>query len=157
MSPPATANRALGVLREALGEALVNAGRGAEAAAALGLAAASARPDQAFELRRRAAEQLLFAGKVDQGMAALCSNLAEVGIGFPWRDALVVLGFVAHLAWLIVRGFRLREGAGRRASPATLRRIDACIAAAKAFATVETMRGAYFGARALTLALAAGD
>ena len=157
VSPGDGADPAVRVLREALGEVLVTAGRGVEAAAVLTLAASAAPPEQAFELRRRAAEQLLFAGKVDEGMEALRRNLAEVGVGFPRGDAGVVVSFLLHLAWLFVRGFRLRAGAARSALPAALHQIDACVAAAKAFATVETTRGAYFSARGLTLALAAGD
>src|SRR5262249_27773590 len=58
-------------LRTLLGEALANAGRGAEAAAEFLQAAQRADGIEALELRRKAAEQYLLTGHTEQGFAAL--------------------------------------------------------------------------------------
>jgi eukaryotic-like serine/threonine-protein kinase len=144
-------------LSVALGDALVNAGRGAEAAEAFARAAALAPADEAFELRRRVAEHLLLAGKVDEGARALRETLEALGVLYPDKPHQIVIGLVVQIAWLAVRGFWIRRRPEAEIPRAALRRVDALTVAAKAFTSVETLRGAYFGARALWRALAVGE
>lgn len=149
---PATA-----ALQEALGDALVGAGRGAQAAEALVAAARGAPADCAFELHRRAAEQLLAAGHVDEGLARLRACLDASGVYVPERVWTVTLGTVLLFAWLSLRGLDFRARRARTVPAATLRRLDACATAARVLNGVATPLGAYFALRTALLALAVGE
>ena len=71
-------------IRTNLAIALVNAGRGAEAADAFLLAAEGAvSRDESIDLRRRGAEQLLFSGHFDRGLEVLHEVLAAMGMEVP--------------------------------------------------------------------------
>jgi hypothetical protein len=144
-------------LREGLADALVVAGRGAEAAAALALAAATAPPDRSFELRRRAAEQYLFAGHVDEGMAALRRCLADVGLSLPESAARRALGAAWGIVYLALRGFRFRARSAAHQDPVALRRVDTFHGAARAFSTTDTVLAVYLTTRTVRYALAAGE
>jgi hypothetical protein len=140
-----------------LGDALANAGRSIEAAQAYIEAAAGAAPDDALELSRRAAEELLISGHVDEGLAVLRSVLAEAGLSLPSTNAQAV----AELAWLRARlfvrgrGWRARHAA--QISRARLARIDICWSVGIGMALIGSVRGAVFLSRALLLALSAGE
>ena len=144
-------------VQERLGEALANAGRGAEAAVALVAASEGAPPDRAFELRRRAAEQLLAAGHVDEGLARLRACLAEASVRVPDRAWVVTLGTAILFVWLAVRGLGRRPRRADEIPAATRRRIDACESAARVLNGVAAPLGAYFAVRTTLLALAAGE
>src|SRR5262249_37219880 len=68
-------------LQRQLADALVNAGRGALAAPLYLEAAAGAAAAEAIDLRRRAAEQLLCSGHIEQGRAVLRTVLSSTGMG----------------------------------------------------------------------------
>jgi len=70
-------------LRLTWAEALANAGRGRESAEAFLAAIPLASEDEARGLRRRAAEQYLFTGYVDEGLATVSQTLAELGLRLP--------------------------------------------------------------------------
>jgi len=136
-------------------DALANAGHFAGSASAFMAAAAEGVGADGLELRRRACEQLLAGGQLDEGMTALASLLKELDLpqpGGPMRTMLEVAGRVV--------GFALQT---RRAAPAAridaseLLRIDTCYAAAKVLVDADPIRGVYFSVQALRRALVGGD
>ena len=144
-------------VHEALGEALSSAGRGAEAAEAFVAAAEGATPEKVFDLHRRAAEQLVAAGYVDEGLSWLRRCLAETGVRVPERGWIVTLGTVLLFMLLSIRGLRFRARRADEVPGAALRRVDACSSAARVLNGVDTPLGAYFAVRAALLALSAGE
>ncbi len=142
-------------LRRKLGDALVNAGRGAAAARVFQEAAASAGAREALDLRRRAAEQLLRSGHVEAGIDVLREVLAGVGLRMPASGRAAIPSLLALRARLRLRGLALRRGG--RFDPDTLARVDACASAASGLVMIDSLRAAAFQSRMLWLALDAGD
>jgi serine/threonine protein kinase/tetratricopeptide (TPR) repeat protein len=140
-----------------LGDALSNGGRGREAAEAYAAAAELYPEASALELRRRAAENLLRSGYLDEGMAHLRSVLAASGLDYPATSASALASLLFRRAELRLRGLGFHERPGAAIPPHDLRRIDVCWSAAMGLGMVDTIRGAYFQIRSLLFALAAGD
>ena len=92
-------------LEARLGDALTFAGRALEAADAY-LSAATRVTDRssALELRRRAAQQLLFAGRYDRGSAEMRAVLAEIGLPLPDARFSSMTTLLAQQALLRLRG-----------------------------------------------------
>jgi len=138
-------------------KALVNAGRGAEAAAMFLVAAESARPADAMIYRQMAAEQLLRAGHFDQAFELF--RTVQAAIEMPLADT--PRGALAGLVWsrtrLRLRGLRFREQDVRQVSPQELAHIDIGFGIALALSTVDTIRGADLQTRQLLAALRAGE
>ncbi len=140
-----------------LGDALMNAGRGAEAARAYLEAAPGAQVAEALELRRRAAEQQLFSGHLDEGLETMRQVLASIGMEMPQSR----LGILLSLLWrrfrLRMRGLSWNEKDPTQLSPDQLIRIDTCRSVAIGLGNVYPIRGMDFATRHLLLALAAGE
>ena len=143
-------------LRIALGHALAHAGRGAEAGRAYLDACEGADPALARDLRRRAAEQFLRAGHVDEGLGAVREVLAAVDLSLPSTPARAFASLLYRRARLSLRGLDFTDRAGA-ASPAELTRIDVCWSVGNGLNGVDIVRGADFQARHLLYALAAGE
>jgi len=144
-------------LRIKLGEALANAGRGAQAAAAYRAALESAPAALNVELRRRVAEQLLVSGHVDEGVKAARDVLAAVGLRMAKSARGALLSLLMHRAQLWVRGLGFHERAAAEISPQELVRIDTCWSMAVGLALADTIRGADLQTRSLLLAQKAGE
>jgi eukaryotic-like serine/threonine-protein kinase len=144
-------------LRVGLGDALANAGRGAESAEAYGLAAQGASAADNLELRRRAAEQLLRSGHVDRGIAAIRDVLGAVGMKLPESPRKALLSLLLRRAWIRVRGIRFHERDVSQVAAERLMKIDICWSVAAGLGLVDTIRGYDFQARQLLLALRAGE
>jgi eukaryotic-like serine/threonine-protein kinase len=144
-------------LQRQLGEALAKAGRGAEAARVYLELVKDAEPGQTLELQRRAAEQFLRAGHIEEGVQVLRTVLRRVGIPYPAtsRRALLSLFFRRPLIWW--RGTRFRKRKGSEVSPEELLRVDVCWSAGVVLRMVDTVRGLSFHARHYLLALRAGE
>ncbi len=159
---PAAEKRAL---RVALGHALANSGRGAEAAASFLEAASSSGGGHAetvperdvIELRRLAAEQYLVSGHIDDGARVLDQVLASVGVDYPSSPLRAVVALVARLAKLRIVGTGFRERRLENIPRDVLQRIDVCHTAGKGLALVDPVRGLGFFAEALLGALDAGE
>jgi eukaryotic-like serine/threonine-protein kinase len=144
-------------LRKGLADALANAGRGEEAARAYLDAASTAPTDEAHVLRRRAAEELLRSGHIDEGLEVLGGVLSEVGLRLPRTPAAALSSLLYHRAKLRLRGTRYVLRAPGRDQEALLRRADAAWSVAAGLGLVDTIRGADFQARAMLYALEAGE
>lgn len=149
-------------LTVALGDALSDAGRGQAAADAYSKAlsqdAALAAPsDDRLELQRRAAEQLLRSGHIDEGLAASRDVLRQVGM----RLAKTPRRALFMLAWrrlvLKLRGLGYHERPAAEVPVEALRRVDVCWSISMGLAMVDTIRGASFQSKQLILALDAGE
>ncbi len=165
-----------------LGDALANAGRGPDAAAAyleavqlaeqenrkrvgkLGGSSAllAASPStttdvEIVELKRRIAEQFLRSGHLDDGLAAVRVVLAAVHFSLPSTPFRSLLSVLLHRALIHLRGFRYRLVAESEVSVRRLNRIDICFSIGTGFSNTDPIRGADFNARALLLALKAGE
>jgi serine/threonine protein kinase len=144
-------------LRVKLGDALANAGRGADAADAWLGAAQGSKPAEAAELQRRAAMHRLMAGHIDGGLDTLQTVLRTTGMKLAatprWAIGPVLLRRV--LLWL--RGTRFRERSAEQVSRRLLREIDVCWSVSAGLTMADTIRAADFQTRGLLLALRAGE
>lgn len=145
-----------GRLRLGLAEALANAGRGREAAAEFALAAEHLGPGARTTCDRRAAEQLLMSGHIDDGLRAVGALLEALGERLPSSR----LGALASLGWRRAR-VRARDWRWREAEEpipeAQRARLDAFRAVGHGLAVVDPIRAADFQARFLLLALDSGE
>ncbi|WNG49375.1 protein kinase [Archangium minus] len=138
-------------------EALANAGRGAEAAVLfLELAQTGGEPREMLELQRRAIENYMLSGRIDEGQSLLQPMLSQVPLTYGKSSA----GALAHLMWqllrLQVRG--MEPGKSRGAlSPEQVLRIDLGWSLGKALASVDWIRAAGFQLQSLRLALDSGE
>ena len=144
-------------IRARLADALAQAGRGGEAADAFRAAAGMATGAEQMELRRRAAEQLLLSGHVDDGLAEVGSVLASVGLKLPRTPRRALLSLLYHRARLKLRGTRFVERDPGDLAPRLLKTIDLSFSVAQGLIWVDVLRGAEFQTRVIRLALDAGE
>lgn len=141
-------------LLSALGDALSNAGMGAEAAQQYRSAAELATPSDALQLKRSAAEELVRSGYLDEGLNLAREALSQADLS-PARSPLYAL--LAQRTLLKLRGLRFRERAPGALPARTLARIDLCWSMSTGLVLTDTFQGAYFQARGLALSLRSGD
>jgi tetratricopeptide (TPR) repeat protein len=139
-------------------DALVNAGRCADSAP-LYLSAATADPENAFDLKTRAAEQLLASGRIEDGLGVLKPLLAEVGIAYPKTPLRALLKIIGRD---ILQGRRRRKVLpnyenGAAPSVSQRQRIDVTWAAGKGLGSVDILRGGYFIVRSADFAVEARE
>ncbi|RMH44098.1 MAG: serine/threonine-protein kinase PknK [Deltaproteobacteria bacterium] len=140
-----------------LADALVHAGRAGDAADAFVEAASHCAGDEAADLERRAAEQLLRCGRMTEGYALLRRIVRREGLPFPDTPRRALWSLVGQRLRLRARGLSFRERSEADADPSLLRRADLCWSAAAGLSFVDSIRGAGYQARQLRLALAAGE
>jgi hypothetical protein len=141
-----------------LGDALTCAGRSIEAAEAfLSTARAMGSSPRALELRRRAAQQLLVAGRFEQGLEEMRDVLAVVGLEPPSNTAGAIASMLVRRAHVRLRGLGFRRRREEEVPASALLRIDTCWAAVIGLGLVDVIRGADFQSRHLLLALRAGE
>jgi len=148
---------ALVELKCGLADALANAGRPAEAAPAYLEAARETSSARALDLRRRAAEQLLMGGHINEGLAVLRTVLEAVGFRLARGPRRALLSLLLRRLQIRLRGFDFDERDASEIPESDLLRIDICWAAAAGLGAVDLIRGADFQAQHLLLALRAGE
>jgi hypothetical protein len=144
-------------LRIRLGEALGNAGRGAEAAAAYLQAIEGAAAGVALELRRRAGECLLKSGHFERGLDTVRTVLDAVGVAIASGPRSALFSLVRRRAWLRLRGTRYRERNETQVPSEDLVRIDILWSTATGLTMIDNIRGADFQTRHLLLCLRTGE
>ncbi len=144
-------------LYERLGDTLAATGRGAHAAEAYRKASRGLSGHRALDLRRRSAEQLLRAGHIDEGLAAMRGVLAAIGMTLPKTPLSTLLTFLFWSTVVRIRGLGFQVRSEEEIPPEALARIDACWSIAFGLSITDTIRSATFVLRSLLLALAAGE
>ena len=144
-------------LQEQRGDALSNAGRGKEAADAYRAAADRVPPAKRVELERRAAEELLRSGHMDEGLASIDRLLASVGVKLAPSPRRALLSLLYTRARLRIRGLDFRSRPAAEVPAAELQRIDVVWSAANGLAMVDVLRATDLQSRQLLLALEAGE
>lgn len=144
-------------LRTALAEALAGARRPHEAALAWLEAARGAAPAEASARSRRAAELLLGAGYVDEGLATLRGVARDINVPLSSSLPCSLVGFAWLRLRLGVRGLSFRERPEGTISKRELLRVDASYAAAIGLFLTNPVFAAESQARHLLLALDAGE
>ncbi len=145
------------VLRLRLADSLANAGRGSDAAAYYLDAAKRASGVERMALERRAAEELLFCGHVDQGTDALARILAHYGVRLHLSRLRALVALLVLRLWLRVRGLSFREIAVEKLPAEALARTDVLIAASAGLSTVDNIVAASFSVRSLLACLTLGE
>jgi serine/threonine protein kinase len=144
-------------VRADLAEALHLAGRGSESAQMFLAAAAGASPEDALEMQRRAAQELLISGHLDEGLVVLSTVLEEMGMVVPTTAEHAVASLLVRRGQLRLRGLGFRERRATDVPEDELRKIDLLGAVSAALGMLDTVRGADFQTRHLLLALKAGE
>jgi serine/threonine protein kinase/tetratricopeptide (TPR) repeat protein len=142
---------------EQLGTALAHAGRGAEASEALLTASEGATGLPRLELRRRAAEQLLVSGRVEEGLRVMRAVLQPLGLELAATPFRALLALLVLRAWIAIRGLGFVEHDPATVPPRTLARIDVAWSTAAGLAVVDNVRAAHFQTRNLLMCLRAGE
>ena len=155
-----------------LGEALVNAGRGAEAAQIFLDLSETSDPLASLRYRRRAAKQLLTSGLVADGLAILRALLHDVGLPYPRSRLSALVRLIYYRIRLrFFSGFKRLRQLRTPKAPAALpepadvaapdqqqqQRLETAWAASVGLAMVDNVRGAYYQALCLNMALHTDD
>jgi serine/threonine protein kinase/tetratricopeptide (TPR) repeat protein len=140
-----------------LADALTKAGRGAQAAQAFLHAAARVGPAQALMARRRAVEQMLRAGQIDEGLDVARVLLPQVGMQLTKTPRHALMSMLASRLKLRLRGLQFVERSEAQQDQQKLHRIDLCWSLGNGLGGVDMIRGADFQARHLLLSLESGE
>ena len=140
-----------------LGDVLVHAGRGAEAAAAYLAAVPGAPATTRLECRRLASEQLLMSGHLEGGQEALNAVLAEIGEGLPATPIGAILSLLWQRAKLRLRPLRWTPHDESEIAQRDLTRLEVYKAVGFGLAMIDSVRGAEYQMRGLLLALKTGE
>jgi serine/threonine protein kinase len=144
-------------LRVALGDALANAGSGPAAALVYLAAAQDGQAADMLEMRRRAAEQYLRSGHLEDGLAVLATVLGAVSARLAVTPRRALVSLVWRRAQVRLRGLGYQERDSTQIAAEALTRVDIFWSVSTALGMVDNIRAADFQSRHLLLALAAGE
>ncbi len=144
-------------LKRGLADALANAGRPAEAAQAYLDVAQVTSARHSLDFKRRAAQQLLMGGHINEGLDLIQSVLAAVGLTYPAGPKRALLSLLLKRLQIRLRGLNFTERDESEIPEFDLVRLDTCFAVAAGLGAVDLIRGADFQSRHLLLALRAGE
>jgi eukaryotic-like serine/threonine-protein kinase len=144
-------------LRVRLARTLELGGRAIESARVYLQAADGATATEQVEYRRAAAEQLLNAGRIDEGAEILHRVLAAVGMSAPRSPLSAFFWLVVYRIWISLIGLRFKERDPEQVSDADRLCVDALFTVATGFGLVNLILGACMQARHFVEALRKGD
>lgn len=140
-----------------LGDVLANAGRGAESAKAYIVAAKGESGLQKLELQRKAAEQLLITGHIDEGLGELNHVMKSMGLKLAKTTYSALLSLLLQRAKLWLRGTNFTKRNPTQLTDKELMHIDLSLSAVKGLSMVDNIRSADFQTYHLLVALKAGE
>ncbi len=142
-----------------LGQSLANAGRGAEAARVFLDAAEISAPGGLgpLELKRRAAEQLLWSGHMDEGVEIVRDVLNTMGMSLPVTPTRTLLALLLRRAQLRLRGLRFRQRPANEVQPDILNNLDTCWSIAVGLSFGDPIQAANIQTQHLLFALRCGE
>jgi serine/threonine protein kinase len=155
LAPAVGANRV--ELRAELAQALANAGSPAEAAEHYLEASRNIDHTRALDLQRRAAEQLLMGGYIEEGLQVIQTVLSAVGFKLAAGPKRALLSLLIRRLHLRLRGTNFVKRDISEIPKEQILCIDICWAVAAGLGMVDTIRAADFQTRHLLLALRAGE
>ncbi len=144
-------------LFEDLGDALSNSGRGGQAAEAYLQAAAASTAWEASTLRRKAAQQLLRSGRVEEGTQLLEQLLAEVGVSGFSSNGRVLAKLIWNKSMLHFSTFAVAPANDSVISPEQAQKLETLAAAFREVSAIDIVRGSYLHSQFLRTALKAAD
>ncbi|MBZ5713313.1 serine/threonine-protein kinase [Nannocystis pusilla] len=145
------------ILAKNCAEALVQAGRGAEAAPLFLVAAANASAGAESRLQRAAAEQFFNHGALARGSEILRPLLAEAGVTAPTSPQELRLRLTDETAGLVRRGFQFSERSQYELSRRELNCIDLTWIAGKGLVLNDPLQAGFFLVQCARMALDAGE
>jgi hypothetical protein len=144
-------------LRIRLGDALAGGGRGAESAEAYMIASNAADGLKKLELKRHAATQLMFSGRLEQGIALTKDVLAPIGMKIASSPLRALCSLVVMRGLIRLRGLRFRERTESEIPALDLFRIDTCASVWQGMTMVDAIRAHPFQAKGVLLAVRSGE
>src|SRR5262249_38239740 len=117
----------------------------------------SAAPGEALRLRRRAAEELLRSGRIDEALTEYGTVLAAVDLELPETPQGALASLLYRRARVRLRGLNFKPRKESSIEPEVLQRIDVSWSVAPVMGMVDIIRGSDFQARNLLMALEAGE
>jgi hypothetical protein len=144
-------------LLRALAEAQANARRAADAAQSYVDAAALADGIERLDLTRRAGEQLLIAGRVDDGLRVLRPLLASFGVRLASGNRHALVRMLLRRARLRIRGLSYRLRRQDEIAPRELLRVDTVQAVAHYLSHYDSLHAIDLQSLAVRAALDAGE
>lgn len=144
-------------LQKRLADSLSNAGRGAEAASQYAALARVASGSEQMLLRSSAAQQYLFSGHVDEGLAQLAPVLKSLNMSLASSPRRALAALLLRRAAVRLRGLSFRERGEHEVAPALLAKIDFLHALTVGLGMVDNIRSADLQSQNLLLALRTGE
>jgi hypothetical protein len=140
-----------------LAEVLQFAGRYEESAREYLAATEGADAEKRVEYQRAAADQLLMAGRMDEGAEMLHAVLGAIGMPAPRSPLAAVFWLLVYRVWLAAIGVRFKDREPESIHRGDRVRIDALLTLAMGFSIVDVILGACMQTRHLIEALRKGD
>ncbi|KAF0247649.1 MAG: ATPase/protein kinase family protein, partial [bacterium] len=147
----------LKTLQLKLANVLASAGRSAEAACMFLIASENSRSEEWLDLQRRAGEQYLVAGLINEGLSIFFTILNALAMILPQTPEEALEAIISLRKDIEARGLGFKEKPESEISTNNLLQIDTCWSMVIGLTFVDTIKAAAFQAGHLLLALEAGE